>query len=501
MRQTVIIIGGGLGGLFSGAFLSKEGLKVIVLEKNNIIGGGLQCFKRHGCQFETGMHIIGGFQTGGNLNKICSYLGILDKIEIKHTDCYAMDSIVYGEDGRCFILPSGKEAFTCYLQREFPKERENIAKYMNALYSISKEVDLFYLKNNEKSTFSHSEEFLMPVDEFIAKYITDEKLRDLLAYMNPMYGGIAGHTPAYVHAMINVFYINGSSQFVDGSQQLADCLNTIIEDGGGRVISGDAVETVEVRERKVDKVTTQGKREYTADWYISAIHPELLFKMTGCHAFPKHYVQRISLIPNSYSSFSVYVKFKEGTQPYVNHPRYYQERYGTVWDLGIYDEKTFPQAFMYITPPTKGQGEWATHMIINCIMSFDAVKRWKDTTVGKRGDEYVSWKERTMNRILEKMEALHPRFNKSIEMSFASSPLTIRDYYGSKEGSLYGHLCDCQNLMLSQMPIVTKVHNLLLTGQNVNLHGICGVPLTAIETAEVIVGKGKILEKINKAIY
>jgi len=32
--KTAVIIGGGLGGLFTGAILSKEGFKVTVLEKN-----------------------------------------------------------------------------------------------------------------------------------------------------------------------------------------------------------------------------------------------------------------------------------------------------------------------------------------------------------------------------------------------------------------------------------------------------------------------------------
>jgi all-trans-retinol 13,14-reductase len=36
-----------------------------------------------------------------------------------------------------------------------------------------------------------------------------------------------------------------------------------------------------------------------------------------------------------------------------------------------------------------------------------------------------------------------------------------------------------------------------MTGQNVNLHGFCGVPLTAINTAEAIVGINKIVDKIN----
>ena len=53
--------------------------------------------------------------------------------------------------------------------------------------------------------------------------------------------------------------------------------------------------------------------------------------------------------------------------------------------------------------------------------------------------------------------------------------------------------------MLSQMSVATKVKNLFLTGQNVNIHGLCGVSLTAIETAEALVGHNTIVHKINEA--
>lgn len=37
-KTDCIIIGGGIGGLFSGAFLARNGMNVTVLEKNAIIG-------------------------------------------------------------------------------------------------------------------------------------------------------------------------------------------------------------------------------------------------------------------------------------------------------------------------------------------------------------------------------------------------------------------------------------------------------------------------------
>ena len=80
MDKSAIIIGGGLGGLFTGAILSKEGLNVTVVEKNATVGGGLQSFTRFGEVFDTGMHVIGGLQRGGNIRRLCDYLGILDEM-------------------------------------------------------------------------------------------------------------------------------------------------------------------------------------------------------------------------------------------------------------------------------------------------------------------------------------------------------------------------------------------------------------------------------------
>ena len=54
-NNDMIIIGGGLGGLTTGALLAKEGWQVTVLEKNHIVGGGLQNFSRHGIHFDTGI--------------------------------------------------------------------------------------------------------------------------------------------------------------------------------------------------------------------------------------------------------------------------------------------------------------------------------------------------------------------------------------------------------------------------------------------------------------
>ena len=53
-------------------------------------------------------------------------------------------------------------------------------------------------------------------------------------------------------------------------------------------------------------------------------------------------------------------------------------------------------------------------------------------------------------------------------------------------------------MALSHIPVRTKLENLLLTGQNINLHGILGVPITAINTCAELMGMEYLLNKINK---
>ena len=246
-------------------------------------------------------------------------------------------------------------------------------------------------------------------------------------------------------------------------------------------------------ERRCTSVTT-ASGDYQADYYISAIHPQQLVGMTDAGAFPKAFRERVASIPNSYSAFTVYVKLRPRAFPYINHTCYFQDDFGRGWKLGEYDpvDEAWPHGFMYMTPPG------ATTMIINCLMPFSAVRRWEQTTVGRRGQDYEEWKQLHVEHVFRRMEQLHPGFRAAVDHLWASSPLTIRDYYGQPEGALYGVSKDCHDMMRSQLPIWTKVKNLLLTGQNVNLHGICGVPLTAVNTVEALIGQGKLVEKINK---
>ncbi len=498
MNKKVIILGGGLGGLFTGALLAREGYQVTVIEKNKTIGGGLQMFSRHGIDFETGMHMLGGLRPGGSIRKICEYLGIVSQLDIKPTDHDCMDSITYLSDGMTYRIPEGRENFIAYLAQHFPHQASQIKAYVDKVYELSEEVDLFYLRHEDGNIFNHSEMFMWPANELIAHFIDDERLRDLLAYMNPMYGGVENHTPAFVHALINVLYINGTDRFAGGSQQLAYALAKVITNHGGEVKKGEKVKRVVVdADKQVERIITNKGNEYVGDAYVASFHPCALLEVIDDEAFSKAYKNRIMNAPNSYSTFSVFISFKPESFPYINHTCYFQDDYGSVWKHSDYDAVTWPRGFMYMTSPEHNQGKWASKMIINSIMKFDQVEQWRDTTTGKRGEDYEHWKQEHITKVLQRLEQLQPGIGECIDHVTASSPLTIRDYYNVKDGANYGFRKDCKNIALTQLSVFTKVKNLFLTGQCINLHGICGVPLTAINTVEAIERSHDIIDRIN----
>ena len=498
MSEKVVIMGGGLGGLFTGALLARDGYPVTVIEKNKTLGGGLHMFTRHGVSFETGMHMLGGLRPGGSIAKVCEYLGIASKLDLLPADHDCIDSITYLSDGNTYRIPEGREAFVAYLSRQFPHQAQSIKAYVDKLYALSEEVDLFYLRHHSGNISGHSEEFLWPASRLIAHYIDDERLRDLLAYMNPMYGGVENHTPAYVHALITVLYINGTDRFAGGSQQLATALAGVITSNNGEVVTSEKVTRIEVDDnRKVKKVETDKGRVYSAGIYVAAFHPCALLEIIDDNAFNKAYKDRITSAPNSYSAFSLFISFKPETFPYINHTCYFQDDYGLVWKHGDYDAENWPRGFMYMTSPEHNQGKWATKMIVNCIMKFEQVEQWSNTTTGHRGEDYEQWKQKHIDKVLRRLEQLHPGIGECIDHVTASSPLTIRDYFNAKDGAIYGFSKDCNNLALTQLSIFTKVKNLYLTGQCINLHGICGVPLTAVNTVEAIERSHDIIDRIN----
>jgi len=90
-----------------------------------------------------------------------------------------------------------------------------------------------------------------------------------------------------------------------------------------------------------------------------------------------------------------------------------------------------------------------------------------------------------------------PGLRGCIRSCYVATPLTYRDYQGTADGSMYGIAKDHHNSNKTFISARTRLPNLFLTGQNLNLHGILGVTISALITCGEFVDLKLLLEKIN----
>ena len=344
----------------------------------------------------------------------------------------------------------------------------------------------------------HSDEFFMPADAFIAKYVSDPELRAVLASVNPLYAGIPGHSPAYIHIMISALFMDSPCWFEGGSAQLADALKDVIEAAGGCVLTRCEVVSVRVNDLNVDCVTDKNGREYRGDWYISDIHPASLFPLIEGKAFTSGYRARIESIPDTASAFKVYLRLKPGNVRFPGHPVSIVDSADNAWKMAEYESEEWPHGVNCFFG--EGRDGFASHLTAYCLMDFDEVLEWENTRTGHRGEAYEAWKRERTDRVLALVEKRYPGIREAADDIFASSPLTFRDWMGTRRAGAYGFFKDSTNIAASLIPIKTKVKNLVLTGQNVNMHGIGGVPMTAIETIQTIFADESLLEEIKREL-
>jgi len=57
-QYDVVIVGGGFGGCVAAALLAKEGKKVVLLEKNDELGGRVRSARYEGYTINTGPHLV-----------------------------------------------------------------------------------------------------------------------------------------------------------------------------------------------------------------------------------------------------------------------------------------------------------------------------------------------------------------------------------------------------------------------------------------------------------
>jgi all-trans-retinol 13,14-reductase len=498
-----VIIGSGLGGLACADILAKEGFSVVVLEKNHQIGGHLQVYSRGKSIYDTGVHYVGGLDEGENLHQFFKYLGILDKLKVKRMNDDKFDVIRF-DDGSEYPYAQGFENFEKTLASYFPEEKEAIRTYCEKIIETCKRFPLYNLEVSGENYQMDPGVMGLNAYDYIASLTDNIRLRNVLAGSNLLYAGVKHKTPFYVHALIMKSYLSGAYKFIDGGSQIAIQLSKAIRQHGGEIYKHKKVVSANYNDQgEVTEVVLENGDTFKGKQFISNVHPAVTIDIFDQERFLNVYKNRVQGLENSISTFLVHISFLENSFEYLDH-NIYQHHIEDVWGGIDYDKETWPQTYFICTPYISKTGKYADSMSIMTYMNASETAEWGGTfsTVaepGKRDLEYTQFKREKEQKVLARLEQVFPGISKKIKAVHSASPLTFRDYIGNRDGALYGILKDSTSPARAQINTRTRVPNLHLTGQNISLHGILGVTVSAFVTCFSFVDKDKLIQKIKNA--
>ncbi|WP_234320254.1 phytoene desaturase family protein [Streptomyces sp. SBT349] len=129
-RETMIIVGGGLGGLSTGCYAQMNGYRSRVFEMHEIPGGCCTGWDRGAFTFDSCVSWLLGNGPGTEMHQIWLELGALQGKEMRHFDVF---NIVRGRDGRSVYFYCDPDRLQAHLLSLSPADARPIRAFCSGL--------------------------------------------------------------------------------------------------------------------------------------------------------------------------------------------------------------------------------------------------------------------------------------------------------------------------------------------------------------------------------
>jgi phytoene dehydrogenase-like protein len=483
---NTIIVGGGIAGLTSAAYLSREGQKVLLIEKNSECGGLVNSFTRDGFHFDAGVRAL---EDAGIIFPMLKDLSIQLEVvkspvslgignEILHIE--NIDSLIKYRDLLTKLYPESEEEIY-----EVIKSISKIMKDMDVLYGIENPVfkdlkrDIYFIFKKllpwlPKFIFTVGKinHMNMPVEDFLGTIVKNPSLRDIISQH------FFKNTPAffamsYFSLYLDYFYPKG------GVGKLSEALkNKIIECGGEIKAETKIIEVM------ADKCLVKDQKNitYKYDNLIWAADLKTFYKIAETEGLLPGIRTKFEDVKNKMlnnrggdSVFSLFLEVDEPLESFrkiANGHFFYTpsklglgethreelnyllsnfEKVQKGQILTWLDKFTRLNTFEISIPGLKDPElvpPGKTGIIISFLAEYDLFNK-----IQKAGwfNEFISEIE---NRVLSVIsDSVYPMLKDKIIARFSFTPLSIENRVGSSEGAITGWSFQ------KSMPVINKIQN------------------------------------------
>ncbi len=510
-KFDAIIIGSGISGLATAAFLSKAGKRVLVLEGHFKVGGWTHTFQRGKYEWDVGIHYIGG------VGKKSAFLRrLFDDITEERLQWAPMpdnyDRMVFPD--RSYNFMAGREQFVDQLCEYFPTERNAIEKYIELVKSCTKASTKFFMNKALPKTVSDltygrmSNSFLKWSDRTTWDVLSDlTDNRELIGVLTGQYGDY-GLTPKQssfaIHTAVVNHYLHGGFYPVGGSSMIAETIAPVIQRSGGKIIVNAKVSEIVIHKNRAVGVKLENGDEIRAPLVVSSAGVSATFGKLAPEI--SGYPQKLDQVKPSCAHMCLYIGMDESAEnmglqatnlwiyPGYDHDtnlaRYLEDSHASFPVVYV----SFPSA----KDPTwiEKHGQTATMEAIT-LAPYEMFSEWDGTSWKKRGDNYDAKKNELTNRLMQYVYANVPQIEGHVDHLELSTPLTTRDFLGYDKGEIYGIEHSPARFRQKWLRPQTSVKQLYLTGQDIVTDGVSGALMSGVITSSAILRKNVVKDVLK----
>ncbi len=356
--ETVVIIGGGFGGLSTACYLADAGADVTVVEKNEQVGGRASVLRADGFRFDMGPSwylMPDVFET------------FFDHFDRSVTDYYTLQRLdphyrIFFKDGdQVDLVPdleTNKATFEQYesgageaLDRYLEKSQRNYEIGMEHFVYAHRDrlldfVDLDVLR------YSWGLSLLGSMQDHVEGYFDHPKLQQIMQYTLVFLGGSPNNTPALYNLMSHVDFNLGVYYPEGGTGAVVDALVDLGRELGVEYVTDAPVAQISGH-RGAFQVTTDTGDTYRADRVVSnadMAHTERELLDEQMRQYDDDYWDSRTLAP---SAFLMYMGVEGDVEPLAHHTLVLP----TNWDEHfhqIFEDPAWPEdPAYYLCVPSK----------------------------------------------------------------------------------------------------------------------------------------------------
>lgn len=492
-EYDAVVIGSGAGGLTSAVCLAKQGRRVAVFEQHYTAGGYTHAYRRHGWEWDVGIHYVGQLRGREPVRVLSDYLtdGVLRWTSLGDP----FDEYRLGRD--VFSAPVGHDAYRDMLAERFPAERAAIGELFTRIGRCRTALPLLALRRLSGRIPAHAARLLgrtvpdyalRPAREVVSELTADPRLqRAVLSPTALLMADSTAELPFLMLAVMFEHFRTGAWYPIGGSAQIARSMLAPIRRAGGEVFVRAPVGRIEVRAGRATGVLLADGTRVRAPVVISnagarnTLGRLLPAPVAAAHGYPQ-------LLERARDGYSFVVLFLglDGSPTELGLPR------NNVLVLEDEDCDTFyhqaPQSpswlssGLFISFASAKDPTWtARHpgRSTGEILAYVRPEWFEDcagTAWGKRGHGYRAAKDAVSQELLAALYRHLPQTKGRVRYQELGTPLTAEHFGGWPAGTLYGLAKDRENLLHQAhwLRPRTRIPGLFLAGQDSLAGGFVG---------------------------